>query len=327
MSKVISKDISADENGLRLDRWFRRHYPGLTHGKLEKLLRTGQIRVEGKRAKASTRLEEGQVVRIPPLPEDAEQGKEARVLRPTAKDRKTIEDSILYQDKDVLVINKPAGLAVQGGTGLSRHLDGFLASMFEGKTKPKLVHRLDKDTSGVFVLAKTDFAASRLAESFRHRTTRKYYWALTYGTPKPKKGKISLALSKASDGRVRKDEGEEGKNAVTLYHLVQGAGPVAFVALWPLTGRTHQLRVHMQEIGTPIVGDPLYAGEKALAVDGDVDMSRLHLHARRLIIPHPRGGKDIDVTAPLPPHLRKSWTYFEFPEDDGDHFSSYGGDV
>lgn len=322
---VETREVLADENGQRLDRWFRRHFPGLAHGKLEKLLRTGQVRVDGKRAKANARLEEGQTVRVPPLPDDALTPKEAsRSLRPTDKERKNIEDSILYEDKDVLVINKPAGLAVQGGTGISRHLDGFLASMFEGGTKPKLVHRLDKETSGVFVLAKSDFAASRLSESFRKRTTRKYYWALVHGVPKPVQGKITIALAKNSDGLVHKDDGEEGKNAISLYHLIQKAGPVSFVALWPLTGRTHQLRVHMQEIGHPIIGDPLYANDKSFEVDGDVDMRRLHLHARRLIIPHPRGGKAIDVTAPLPPHLRKSWKYFEFPEDDDDVFSSYG---
>jgi 23S rRNA pseudouridine955/2504/2580 synthase len=324
MEKVKAIKVTADENDIRLDRWFRRHYPGLTHGRLEKLLRTGQVRVDGKRAKANARLEEGQEVRVPPLPEEASQmSKEPRKIAPTDKDRKVIRDSILFEDKDVLVINKPAGLAVQGGTGISRHLDGFLTSIYaEEGLRPKLVHRLDKETSGVFVLAKTDFAAAALSRSFRERTTRKYYWALTYGVPKPKQGKIQLSLAKGSDGRMREDA-DEGKNAVTLYQVVQSAMKVAFVALWPLTGRTHQLRAHMQALDTPILGDDMYAFDKELFVDGDLQLKKLHLHARRLIIPHPRKGR-IDVTAPLPDHLKKSWKYFEFPQDDEDPFASYG---
>jgi 23S rRNA pseudouridine955/2504/2580 synthase len=324
MEKVKAIKVTADEADLRLDRWFKRRYPGLTHGRLEKLLRTGQVRVNGKRAKANVRLEEGQEVRVPPLPEDAtEVSREIRKIAPTAKDRKVITDSILFEDKDVLVINKPAGLAVQGGTGISRHLDGFLASMYEDQDlRPKLVHRLDKETSGVFVLAKNDFAAAALAKSFRERTTRKYYWALTHGVPKPKQGKIQLSLVKGSDGRMREDE-DEGKNAVTLYQVVQSAMKTAFVALWPLTGRTHQLRAHMQSLGTPILGDDLYAYDKELSVDGDLSLKKLHLHARRLIIPHPRRGR-IDVTAPLPEHLKKSWAFFEFPQEDDDPFASYG---
>jgi 23S rRNA pseudouridine955/2504/2580 synthase len=319
---VKTLTITEDENELRLDRWFRRHFPSLTHGKLEKLLRTGQVRVDGKRAKANTRLEPGQVLRIPPLPEDAAEKRSGKTVLPTQKDRQRIKDAVLFEDKDVLVINKPAGLAVQGGTGISRHLDGFLTAIYGEAERPKLVHRLDKETSGVFVLAKNAFAASRLAESFRSRNARKYYWALTYGVPKPKQGKISLALTKASDGKVHRDE-EEGKRAVTLYQVVQGAARIAFVALWPLTGRTHQLRVHMQQIGTPIIGDPLYAEGKNLEVPDGLSFDKLHLHARRLVLPHPRQGT-IDVTAPLQDHMKQSWRYFEFPEDDEDPFASYG---
>jgi 23S rRNA pseudouridine955/2504/2580 synthase len=180
----------------------------------------------------------------------------------------------------------------------------------------------------VLVLARNDFAAAKLAESFRSRTTRKYYWALTYGVPKPKQGKISLALSKGREGKMVPDESGEGKSAHTLYQVVESAMRTAFVALWPLTGRTHQLRVHMQAIGTPLVGDPLYA--ETHEITGEVDMKRLHLHARRLIIPHPRpkkGKRVIDVTAPLPAELKRSWKYFEFPEEDGDPFAEYGEDL
>lgn len=333
---VQTREITQDEDGLRLDRWFRRHYPGLNHGKLEKLLRTGQVRVDGGRVKANQRLESGQKVRIPPLPEDADKPlKEGNVLRTTEKDRKQIKESVLFEDKDVLVINKPAGLAVQGGTGISRHLDGFLADIYKDSTRPKLVHRLDRETSGVLVLAKNDFAAAKLSEAFRNRTTRKYYWALTHGVPKPKQGKINLPVEKGPAGKMviasdrpiqkgRKDEEKsEAKNAITLYQVVQSAMKVAFVALWPLTGRTHQLRVHLQAIKTPIVGDELYAEETmAFDVDADVSLDKLHLHARRLVIPHPRRGT-IDVTAPLPPNFKKSWKFFEFPEDDGDPFADF----
>lgn len=316
---VQTLEIEADDDGLRLDRWFRRRYPGLTHGRLEKLLRTGQVRVDGARAKASTRLETGQKLRIPPLPDEALQQAEARAIAPTRKERQTLQDSILFEDGDVLVINKPAGLAVQGGTGLSRHLDGLLAAIHGDAARPKLVHRLDKETSGVLVLAKNDFAAAKLAEAFRARTTRKEYWALVHGVPKPAQGKISLALSKGSDGLVRPDD-EEGKHATTLYQVVQNAGRVSFVALSPLTGRTHQLRAHMQALGTPIVGDELYAEGKTLEIGGAPASRKLHLHARRLVIPHPRKGK-IDVSAPIPEHFRAAWKYFEFPEDDGDPFA------
>lgn len=320
-SSVQTIEVVADEEGVRLDRWFRRHFPGLNHIRLEKLLRTGQVRVDGARAKANARLTVGQYVRVPPLPDDANVAPDPTKIKPNRNERKAIENSILFQDKDVLVINKPAGLAVQGGTGLSRHLDGFLAAMHDAASRPKLTHRLDRDTSGVLVLAKNDFAAAKLAEAFRKRSTRKYYWALTHGVPKPKQGKIILPLAKGKDAKIHVDE-EEGKHAITLYQVVQSAMRTAFVALWPLTGRTHQLRVHMQAIETPILGDDLYAGGKVLEIDGDVATEKLHLHARRLIIPHPRKGM-IDVTAPLPEHLRKSWKFFEFPEDDEDPFVDY----
>jgi 23S rRNA pseudouridine955/2504/2580 synthase len=322
---VKTCEITEDENGLRLDRWFSRHYPGLGHGKLEKLCRTGQVRVDGGRVKASHRLETGQKVRVPPLPEDADKPlREGKKIRPTQKDEKQIKESILFEDKDVLVINKPGGLAVQGGTGLSRHLDGFLTAIYDEDKRPKLVHRLDRETSGVLVLAKNDFSAAKLSESFRGHTARKYYWAMVHGVPKPKQGKINMALLKHGDGKVKPDA-EEGKRAVTLYQMVQSALRVSFVALWPLTGRTHQLRVHMQQIGNPIVGDELYADDMELDVDADIHTNKLHLHARRLIIPHPRRGM-IDVKAPLPPDLAKSWKFFEFPQDDGDPFADYDAD-
>lgn len=321
-TQVQTIEISADDDGLRLDRWFKRHVPGLAHGKLEKLLRTGQVRLDGRRVKAGARLEKGQKLRLPPLPDEAGDAHAPRKINPTTRERKVLNDSVLFEDDDVLVINKPAGLAVQGGTGLSKHLDGFLAALYHGKTRPKLTHRLDKDTSGVLVLGKNDFATAKLTQAFRERATRKYYWALVYGTPKPKQGKIILPLAKGRYGRMEVDK-KEGKHAISLYQIVQSAMRVSFVALWPITGRTHQLRAHLKAIETPIVGDELYAEDKVLHAGDALAVKKLHLHARRLIIPHPRKGM-VDVTAPLPPHLIQSWRYFEFPQDDGDPFVDYG---
>jgi 23S rRNA pseudouridine955/2504/2580 synthase len=232
---------------------------------------------------------------------------------------------VLYKDADVLVIDKPAGLAVQGGTATPKHLDAMLDALkFEKDERPKLVHRLDKDTSGVLVLARTAFAATKLAATFRGKDARKYYWAVTAGVPRPFQGKVDAALAKEPTGRgerVAVDD-EDGKRAVSLYQVVEHANKqAAFVALWPLTGRTHQLRVHMEAIGTPILGDGKYGGPGAF-LSGTGLPNQLHLHARRLIMPHPRGGR-IDVTAPLPPHMVTTWNYFSFDkENDGDPFAS-----
>jgi 23S rRNA pseudouridine955/2504/2580 synthase len=328
MSAVETRTVSADEADIRLDRWFKRHFPDLGHGHLQKLLRTGQVRVDGKRADAATRLEAGQAIRIPPLNVPAE-----AVGAPRAKPAPVISDKeiaalqarVLYKDDDVIAIDKPAGLAVQGGTGTSKHLDAMLDALrFGSAERPRLVHRLDKDTSGVLVLARTVFAASRLAEIFRGRDARKIYWAVTVGVPKPYQGKIDLALAKegGSHGeRVATDE-DDGKKAVTFYSVLENAGKqAAFVALWPRTGRTHQLRVHMAAIGTPILGDGKYAGQDAFLPGAEVPR-QLHLHARRLIIPHPRTGKPIDVTAPLPEHMLATWKYLDFSANlKGDPFA------
>ncbi|GEO37067.1 pseudouridine synthase [Skermanella aerolata] len=317
----------AEESEIRLDRWFKRHFPQVNHGWLEKLLRTGQIRVDGKRVKANVRLETGQTVRIPPLGDQEAVPASGGPPKPkvSRKDAAEIQARVLYKDGDVLVIDKPAGLAVQGGTATPKHLDAMLdALMFEKDERPKLVHRLDKDTSGVLVLARTAFAATKLAAAFRGKDARKYYWAVTVGVPRPFQGKVDAALAKEPTGRgerVAVDD-EDGKRAVSLYQVVEHANKkVAFVALWPLTGRTHQLRVHMEAIGTPILGDGKYGGPEAFLAGTGLP-NQLHLHARRLIMPHPRGGR-IDVTAPLPPHMVTTWTYFSFDkENDGDPFAA-----
>ncbi|MDR3517335.1 MAG: RluA family pseudouridine synthase [Azospirillaceae bacterium] len=330
MSGVETRIVAEDEADMRLDRWFKRYYPQLSHGYLEKLLRTGQVRVEGKRVKANARLEAGQGVRVPPLDISGELIPRDDVAPAgpaiSKRDETFIRSCVLYRDDDVIVIDKPAGLAVQGGTGTPRHLDGLLDALrFDADDRPRLVHRLDKDTSGVLVLARSAAVAARLATAFRDKSARKYYWAVTAGVPQPYQGRVDAALAKETDSRgerVAVDD-EEGRSASTLYQVVAHAhNRAAWVALWPLTGRTHQLRVHMAAIGTPILGDGKYGGSEAFLPGADLPKV-LHLHARRLILPHPRSGV-IDVAAPLPQHMEATWDYFGFDRrEDGDPFASY----
>ncbi|MBP2299529.1 RluA family pseudouridine synthase [Azospirillum picis] len=331
-SKVELRKVMADEADMRLDRWFKRHFPDVNHSYLQKLLRTGQVRIDGKRAETSSRLLAGQSVRIPPLAAWAAPVKGAGTAgsRSKAMSDKQIAELqalVLYRDADVIAINKPAGLAVQGGTGTSKHLDAMLDALrFDGAERPKLVHRLDKDTSGVLLLARTSFAATKLTEMFRGSAVRKIYWAATVGVPKPYQGKIDLPLAKEGGphGERVAENKEEGKRAVTVYSVQENAGKQsAFVAMWPLTGRTHQLRVHMAAVGTPILGDGKYAGQGAFLPGAEV-AKKLHLHARRLVLPHPRGGKTIDVTAPLPDHMQATWKYLGFSANlRGDPFEDF----
>lgn len=311
MSKLQTRTVEEDEAGIRLDRWFKRHFPDVTHGQLQKMLRTGQVRVAGKRADANTRLEAEQEIRVPP---QAIEPPKADIVKKAARDAGDIKKLILLEDADILVLNKPAGLAVQGGTGLRDSIDHMLAALTHEKHgKPKLVHRLDRDTSGVLLVAKTPFAATRLTESFRHRATQKIYWGVTLGVPKPEKGRIDAALVKRGETMIvagKKDE--DAKNAITVYQNMERAeSQIAFVAMWPITGRTHQLRVHMAHIGAPLLGDRLYGKPMPDGMPADDIGKGLHLHARRLIIPHPRKGI-IDVSAPLGPEMRKTWNWFGF---------------
>jgi 23S rRNA pseudouridine955/2504/2580 synthase len=320
MSAVASIAIEPAEANIRLDRWFKRHFPALPHGRLEKLLRTGQVRVDGKRAKANFRLAAGQVVRVPPLesaPAPAAAAKAPARPRP-AEDRMAAEllRRVLYRDRDALVIDKPAGLAVQGGTSTDIHLDGLLDALrFDAGERPRLVHRLDKDTSGVLVLARNAASAARLAEAFRTKETRKIYWAAVVGVPKLRHGRIDLALSKQGSGHGEKVQpDEEGQRAVTYYSQVEHAGrSMAWLALMPITGRTHQLRAHCVALGTPILGDGKYGAQAAFIPGSDLPR-QLHLHARSIRLPKPGGGV-IAAQAPLPDHMRKTWQFFGFDPD------------
>jgi len=308
--------VTADESGMRVDRFLEARFPGLSFSHIQRIIRKGELRVNGKRAQPKDRLEAGQAVRIPPLrldqppPRAADQGADAAT-------RAFLKSITLYEDADVLVLDKPMGLAVQGGSGTKRHVDGMLEVLRDAKgQRPRLVHRLDKDTAGCLVVAKTRFAATALAQTFRSRAARKIYWALVAGVPRPGQGRISTYLAKEE----REEEslmriarhGEEGaSHAVTYYAVVDTAArSLAWVSLKPVTGRTHQLRAHMAHIGHPIVGDPKYFMKENWDLPGGMQ-NRLHLTAHRIVLPHPRGGT-IDVTAPLPPHMRQSWNLIGF---------------
>ncbi|ALV30299.1 RluA family pseudouridine synthase [Pannonibacter phragmitetus] len=320
MSAIELKTVSADEAGMRLDRWFKVHFPGLGFGHLQKLLRTGQVRVDGKRAESATRLAAGQSVRVPPLGIEIEADDRKNARPKSTKliddDRKAIEDMMLFEDSMVMVLNKPAGLAVQGGSGLRRHLDGMLDAFTDSKgNKPRLVHRLDRETSGIILVAKTRLAAQELTKSFRHRNTRKIYWAMLAGVPKPKQGRISTYLARdESEERMRiaRHGEDEAQHAVSLYNVVeQSAQKLSWVTMKPVTGRTHQLRAHAAHIHHPIIGDDKYFNVENWELPGGIQ-NRLHLLARRIIIPHPSGHGKIDVSAPLPPHMQQTWNLLGF---------------
>lgn len=310
--------IADDDDGIRVDRWFSRHFPALTHGRLEKLLRKGEVRVDGKRAKSADRVAAGQIMRLPP--QVIHDKVEERVKpAPVVKTSRRLEDLILYMDKNLIVLNKPSGLATQGGSGLKEHVDGMLDQLsFEKNTRPKLVHRLDRDTSGVLLVARTSQAAAGLSRALAGRDASKIYWALVKGVPKQKHGIVKAALAKegvrGKGERMTVSEDDDAKFALTEYAVMGQAGQeFAWVAARPVTGRTHQIRVHLASLGTPIVGDFKYGGTDAKGKGAIVD--KLHLHARSIDIPRPDGGR-LQVTAPLSPHMMKSWELLGFDAND-----------
>jgi len=308
--------VGATEAGLRLDRWFKRHYEGLGHGRLSRLLRTGQIRVDGARVRGGHRLEAGQRVRVPPLGEASAPPCSA----PAPVDQGDVEllrGAILHIDKSVIVINKPGGLAVQGGSGTHRHLDAMLDALrLDGAERPRLVHRLDKDTSGTLVLARDARAAAAIAAVFRRHEAQKLYWALVDGVPRPLSGGIRLPLSKVRGPRgERMAANPEGKSAQTDYRTIEKAGRrFAWLALTPLTGRTHQLRAHCAALGTPILGDRKYNAKHSEGIGEGPSVEVLCLHARSIALPHPDGG-ELSVVAPLSEPLRQVWQHCGFASD------------
>jgi 23S rRNA pseudouridine955/2504/2580 synthase len=328
MKAVLTIPVKPDEDGVRLDRWFKRRWPHLSQGQIQKLLRTGQIRVDGARAKSDTRLAAGEQVRVPPLPEAGEREASARPTL-SREDIAFVKSLVLYEDDEVLALNKPAGLAVQGGTKTTRHIDRLLSAWGEGLERPRLVHRLDRDTSGVLLLGKTPGAAAKLAGAFARRRAKKTYWALVLGNPKPEEGVIELHLVKKGVGDremvVPADPKEFGAEpAETEFVTVSRAGPrAAWMALRPHTGRTHQLRAHMKAIGHPILGDPKYGDETSRELSGEL---KLQLHARRVDLEHPSHGRLV-VEAPLSREMEEGFERFGFDEHEAEAepFARRGG--
>ncbi len=348
MSAVLLLTVSEEDGEQRLDRWFKRRFPHVTQGHVEKMCRTGQVRVDSARCKASDRVVPGQTIRVPPLP-DAAAPAPRRAGSISAADEKMIQNAVLWKDEHIIILNKPPGLPSQGGSGQGdRHVDGLAEALkFGYKEKPKLVHRLDKDTSGVLMLARTDRVARALSEALRHHNTRKIYWAAVAGVPHPRKGSIKYALQKAP-GHGRGGEGEkmmcihpakvadypDAKRAQTDYFTLWFLGNrLSWMALEPITGRTHQLRAHMAEIGHPILGDGKYGGSEAdnmgdgwgAGVGGDLSR-KLHLHARMLKVQHPITKEMMTWIAPLPEHMARTWKTLDWGENDVP-LDPFGGDV
>ena len=327
LAKVQSIIVTPDEDGMRIDRFLSARFPGLAFARVQSMIRKGELRLDGGRIKAYAKVAKGQTVRVPPLRLDDDGGP-----RPTSnggagagnKNRDFIKAITLFEDDDVLVLNKPMGLAVQGGSGTERHIDGMLEAITaKDGQRARLVHRLDKDTSGCLLIAKTRFVAAALAKTFQTRAAQKTYWALVAGVPKVRQGRVSTYLAKDEEAQAVHEakmkvaeHGDEGaQHALTYYAVIEKASRIcAWVSLKPVTGRTHQLRAHMAHIGNPIIGDVKYFDRNDWELPPGLQ-NKLHLMARRIRVPHPRGRGLIDVSAPLPPHMQQSWSVLGFEAD------------
>jgi 23S rRNA pseudouridine955/2504/2580 synthase len=319
MADVRTFTVTEDDDGIRLDRWFKRHMPNVSFNLVSRWARTGQLRLAGKRAGPGDRIEAGQEIRVPPVQQVPQrEGRQPKRELLTPDEEQFVRDMVIYEDQQAFVLNKPPGLATQGGTKTHQHLDRLLDGLAEESGRPKLVHRLDKDTSGALLVARTARAAGHFAKAFSGRTARKVYWAIVVGVPDESQGAIDAPLAKqpGTGGEKMHIDEEHGLPAKTRWRLIDRAGNrAAWVELQPLTGRTHQLRAHMAAIGHPIVGDAKYGGAEAFLTGG---ISRkLHLHARRIRIDAPGGGK-IDVTAELAPHFAETLATLGFDEASGD---------
>jgi 23S rRNA pseudouridine955/2504/2580 synthase len=326
--EVRTITVGAAEEGVRLDRWFKRRWPHLNHVQIQKLARSGQIRVDGARAKPEDRLAAGAKIRVPPLPDPPPKG-EKREQGLSDRDVAYAKSLVLYEDEEVLALNKPSGLAVQGGTKTVHHIDRLLSAWGEGLERPRLVHRLDRDTSGVLLLGKTPAAAARLSGAFAKRKAKKTYWAVVAGNPKPAEGLIELPLVKKGVGDremvVPADPKEHGAEPADTEYvtIARAAGRAAWMALRPLTGRTHQLRAHMRAVGHPILGDPKYGDEASAELSEGL---KLQLHARRIELPRPSRGTLV-IEAPISRELKQGFDRFGFDqhEAEADPFPQGGG--
>ncbi len=322
MTQAKLVKVLQGEEGSRLDKWLHKKIPSMPRSLMQKLFRKRAFKVDGKRAKADQLLEIGQIVRIPPI-EERDIKKIPHKI--SEKDKKLIKSMVIFDDGHVIALNKPAGIAVQGGTNIKKHIDAMLDALVDKNgNRPKIVHRLDKDTSGVLLLARTDRAARELGHMFKGKDIRKYYWAITASTPETDSGTIRAAIRKGGgEGKekMRIDE-VNGKKATTEFAVIDRAHKkAAFVTFWPRTGRTHQIRVHAAQIlNAPIMGDGKYGGKGAF-LEGNIDIvkERVHLHARRIILPHPTKSGILDITAPLSTDLVRSWKSLGFN-------SNYKGD-
>lgn len=343
MAGVQMLTLADDAEGQRLDRWLKRTFPQLTQGRVEKMCRKGELRLDGGRVKASTRLQEGQTLRVPPIPVAAELAKPNRTPSSVSDaDAEMIRSCVIFKDDDLIAINKPPGLASQGGTGTNRHVDMLSqALMFDREDRPKLVHRLDRDTSGILILARHGRAAAAMSKALQSKATRKIYWAAVAGSPAPKMGTIRYGLVKAGGAGAEKmycihpdavDQNEGAKRAITDYSVLEAAAKrLSWVALVPVTGRTHQLRAHMAETGHPIIGDGKYGGNTSVnegdgwgaQLGGDVS-KKLHLHARTLMFDHPFNGAKIVLTAEMPEHMARTWSLmgWNIRDHEGDPFEA-----